>query len=94
MQNKSPIIINNHIKGDWVITGSSIPLFYYNLRKNEIFFELLTFVFYIVIVNKKTKTANIKSSKGEMTNELNGMFKSWAEKPVFITPNLKRFETY
>lgn len=29
-----------------------------------------------------------------MTNELNGMFKSWAEKPVFITPNLKRFETY
>ena len=48
---------------------------------------------YICSIDDKV-VAELCIEEGRATNELNGMFKSWAEKPVFVTPNLKSFETY
>ena len=50
-------------------------------------------IYYICSIDGKVVDELILE-EGRATNELNGMFKSWAEKPVFITPNLKSFETY
>ena len=50
-------------------------------------------IYYICSIDGKVVDKLILE-EGRATNELNGMFKSWAEKPVFVTPNLKSFETY
>ena len=50
-------------------------------------------IYYICSIDDKVVDELILE-EGRATNELNGMFKSWAEKPVFVTPNLKSFETY
>lgn len=49
-------------------------------------------IYYICSIDDKVVDELILE-EGRATNELNGMFKSWAEKPFFVTPNLKRFET-
>ena len=50
-------------------------------------------IYYICYIDDKVVDELILE-EGRATNELNSMFKSWAEKPVFVTPNLKSFETY
>ena len=50
-------------------------------------------IYYICSIDGKVVDELILE-EGRATNELNSMFKSWAEKPVFVTPNLKSFETY
>lgn len=50
-------------------------------------------IYYICSIDDKVVDELILE-EGRTTNELNGMFKSWADKPVFVTPNLKSFETY
>ena len=50
-------------------------------------------IYYICYIDNKVVDELILE-EGRTTNELNGMFKSWADKPVFVTPNLKSFETY
>ena len=50
-------------------------------------------IYYICSIDDKV-VGELILEEGRATNELNSMFKSWAEKPVFVTPNLKSFETY
>lgn len=50
-------------------------------------------IYYICSIDDKV-VAELCIEEGRAINELNGVFKSWAEKPVFVTPNLKSFETY
>ena len=50
-------------------------------------------IYYICSIDDKVVDELILE-EGRTTNELNGIFKSWSEKPVFVTPNLKSFETY
>ena len=50
-------------------------------------------IYYICSIDDKVIDELILE-EGRTTNELNSMFRSWAEKPVFVTPNLKSFETY
>lgn len=50
-------------------------------------------IYYICSIDGKV-VANICLEEGRATAELNRIFESWAEKPVFVTPNLKSFETY
>lgn len=50
-------------------------------------------IYYICSIDDKV-VDELCIEEGRATSEMNSMFKSWAEKPVFITPNLKSFETY
>ena len=50
-------------------------------------------IYYICSIDDKV-VDKLCLEEGRATSDLNNMFKSWAEKPIFVTPNLKSFETY